>query len=71
MSPDPGPTLPPVAPDVLAAAVESLTSRLRKKLDAAVEQYATLPVTAAEGAAQPSAAARTRSSPSPPAPTAP
>ncbi|GJF30958.1 hypothetical protein KNE206_36580 [Kitasatospora sp. NE20-6] len=49
MSPDTGPTLPPVAPEVLAAAVESLTSRLRKKLDAAVEQYAALPVTAAEG----------------------
>ncbi|NEA67391.1 SWIM zinc finger family protein, partial [Streptomyces sp. SID12488] len=32
--------LPPVAPDVVAAAVESLTSRLRKKLDAATEQYA-------------------------------
>ncbi|NEC89950.1 SWIM zinc finger family protein [Streptomyces sp. SID12501] len=32
--------LPPVAPDVVAAAVESLTSRLRKKLDAAIEQYA-------------------------------
>ncbi|WP_329269384.1 hypothetical protein [Streptomyces sp. NBC_01451] len=32
--------LPPVAPDVMAAAVESLTSRLRRKLDAAIEQYA-------------------------------
>ncbi|GAA5019459.1 SWIM zinc finger family protein [Kitasatospora paranensis] len=38
---------PPVAPEVVAAAVEALTSRLRKKLDAAVEQYAALPVTAA------------------------
>nr|WP_095877138.1 hypothetical protein [Streptomyces sp. TLI_235] len=38
------PQLPPVAPEVLAAAVESLTSRLRKKLDAAIEQYAGLPV---------------------------
>ncbi|MEU2730279.1 hypothetical protein ABZ650_21435 [Streptomyces griseoviridis] len=36
--------LPPVAPDVVAAAVESLTSRLRKKLDAAIEGYAALPV---------------------------
>jgi SWIM zinc finger len=33
-------TLPPAAPGVVAAAVEGLTSRLRKKLDAAVEQYA-------------------------------
>ncbi|MFD9129904.1 hypothetical protein ACFV0G_34910, partial [Kitasatospora sp. NPDC059571] len=39
--------LPPVAPAVVADAVEGLTSRLRKKLDAAVEQYAALPVTAA------------------------
>ncbi|NNN31820.1 hypothetical protein HLK59_15890 [Streptomyces sp. S3(2020)] len=38
--------LPPVAPEVVAAAVEQLTSRLRKKLDAAIETYATLPVTA-------------------------
>ncbi|MES5820636.1 hypothetical protein [Streptomyces sp. RG80] len=37
--------LPPVAPEVVAAAVEQLTSRLRKKLDAAIETYATLPVT--------------------------
>ncbi|MBE4741046.1 hypothetical protein [Streptomyces caniscabiei] len=42
--------LPPVAPDVVAAAVESLTSRLRKKLDAAVETYAALPVTVDGGA---------------------
>ncbi|MFF0595107.1 hypothetical protein [Streptomyces antibioticus] len=42
--------LPPVAPDVVAAAVESLTARLRKKLDAAIESYAALPVTATDGA---------------------
>ncbi|HSX96970.1 MAG TPA: hypothetical protein VLG91_06210, partial [Streptomyces sp.] len=42
--------LPPVAPDVVAAAVESLTSRLRKKLDAAIETYAAVPVTADGGA---------------------
>ncbi|MXM65443.1 hypothetical protein GR925_18800 [Streptomyces sp. HUCO-GS316] len=41
--------LPPVAPDVVAAAVESLTSRLRKKLDAAIESYAVTPVTADDG----------------------
>ncbi|GAA1017661.1 hypothetical protein Aple_024240 [Acrocarpospora pleiomorpha] len=41
-----GISLPPVAPDVVAAAVEGLTSRLRKKLDAAIEQYAALPVEA-------------------------
>ncbi|MEO3788229.1 hypothetical protein ABGB12_33295 [Actinocorallia sp. B10E7] len=40
--------LPPVAPDVTAAAVENLTSRLRKKLDAAVEQYAAAPATAGD-----------------------
>lgn len=38
--------LPPVAPEVVAAAVEQLTSRLRKKLDAAIETYAALPVIA-------------------------
>ncbi|MDC2956696.1 SWIM zinc finger family protein [Streptomyces gilvifuscus] len=38
--------LPPVAPEVVAAAVEQLTSRLRKKLDATIETYTTLPVTA-------------------------
>lgn len=43
------PELPPAAPEVVAAAVEGLTSRLRKKLDAAIEAYAALPV-AAEGA---------------------
>ncbi|MDX2544013.1 SWIM zinc finger family protein [Streptomyces sp. WI04-05B] len=42
--------LPPAAPDVVAAAVEALTSRLRGKLDAAIELYATTPVTA-DGAA--------------------
>ncbi|MEV6157661.1 hypothetical protein AB0L53_45725 [Nonomuraea sp. NPDC052129] len=36
--------LPPAAPQLVAAAVEGLTSRLRKKLDAAIEQYAALPV---------------------------
>ncbi|TQJ85408.1 hypothetical protein [Streptomyces sp. SLBN-31] len=36
--------LPPVAPEVVAAAVEQLTSRLRKKLDATIETYSTLPV---------------------------
>ncbi|WP_215452098.1 SWIM zinc finger family protein [Streptomyces sp. ATCC 21386] len=41
--------LPPVAPEVVAAAVESLTSRLRKKLDAAVETYAALPVEVDDG----------------------
>ncbi|WP_329342814.1 SWIM zinc finger family protein [Streptomyces sp. NBC_00663] len=41
--------LPPVAPEVVAAAVEQLTSRLRKKLDAAIETYAALPVSV-EGA---------------------
>ncbi|MGW3137582.1 hypothetical protein [Streptomyces sp. NPDC001139] len=39
------PELPRVAPDVMAAAVEQLTSRLRKKLDATIETYLTLPVT--------------------------
>lgn len=40
--------LPSVAPAVVAAAVEGLTSRLRKKLDAAVEQYASLAVEVGE-----------------------
>ncbi|MGW3661976.1 hypothetical protein [Streptomyces sp. NPDC005141] len=40
------PELPSVAPDVVASAVESLTSRLRKKLDASIESYAALPVVA-------------------------
>ncbi|NEB05741.1 hypothetical protein [Streptomyces sp. SID13726] len=43
------PQLPPAAPEVVAAAVEGLTSRLRKKLDAAVESYATLPVADSDG----------------------
>ncbi|WP_329264558.1 SWIM zinc finger family protein [Streptomyces sp. NBC_01478] len=43
------PQLPPVAPEVAAAAVEALTSRLRKKLDAAIETYVAAPVTV-EGA---------------------
>ena len=38
-------TLPPVAPDVVADAVESLSPRLRKKLDAAIEQYGADPIT--------------------------
>ncbi|MGV9316498.1 hypothetical protein ACWDR0_30575 [Streptomyces sp. NPDC003691] len=38
------PELPPTAPEVTAAAVAGLTSRLLKKLDAAVEAYAALPV---------------------------
>ncbi|MFD5519354.1 hypothetical protein [Streptomyces sp. NPDC127066] len=38
--------LPPVAPDVVASAVEGLTSRLLKKLDAAIASYAALPVLA-------------------------
>ncbi|MFF2026448.1 hypothetical protein ACFVW2_32225 [Streptomyces sp. NPDC058171] len=36
--------LPPAAPEVTAAAVAGLTSRLRKKLDAAVEALAAVPV---------------------------
>ncbi|GAA4219530.1 hypothetical protein [Actinocatenispora rupis] len=40
------PTLPPVAPDVLAEAVEGLSPRLRKKLDTTIERYATAPVLA-------------------------
>ncbi|MFJ5306979.1 hypothetical protein [Streptomyces sp. NPDC088350] len=39
------PELPPVAPELAAAAVEALTSRLRKKLDAAIETYVAAPVT--------------------------
>lgn len=42
--------LPPAAPDVVAAAVEGLTSRLRKKLDASIETYAAFPVTVDGGA---------------------
>ncbi|MDB1086126.1 hypothetical protein PJ985_00840 [Streptomyces sp. ACA25] len=39
---------PPVAPDVFAAAVEGLSSRLRKRLDAAIERCATAPAGAAD-----------------------
>ncbi|WP_030217374.1 hypothetical protein [Streptomyces bikiniensis] len=46
MSPEP---LPPVAPDVLADAVEQLSARLRKKLDAAIEGCAERAVRAADG----------------------
>ncbi|MEV8637437.1 hypothetical protein AB0395_37935 [Streptosporangium sp. NPDC051023] len=42
----PATQLPPVEPHVTAAAVEDLTPRLRKKLDAAIERCATLPVVA-------------------------
>ncbi|MFG3381316.1 hypothetical protein [Streptomyces sp. NPDC047999] len=42
--------LPPVAPEVVAAAVEGLTSRLRKKLDAAIERCAAAPVAVEDGA---------------------
>ncbi|MGW7333634.1 hypothetical protein ACWGIU_34535, partial [Streptomyces sp. NPDC054840] len=41
--------LPPVAPEVLAEAVENLTPRLRKKLDAATEGCAAGAVPAADG----------------------
>ncbi|MEU0411891.1 hypothetical protein ABZ307_29275 [Streptomyces griseorubiginosus] len=43
------PPLPPAVPEVVAAAVESLTSRLRRKLDAAIESYAALPVAELDG----------------------
>ncbi|MFF7277068.1 hypothetical protein [Streptomyces griseorubiginosus] len=43
------PQLPPAVPEVVAAAVEGLTSRLRKKLDTAVESYAALPVAELDG----------------------
>ncbi|WP_031049501.1 hypothetical protein [Streptomyces sp. NRRL F-5650] len=46
--PDTAPVLPPVAPEVLAAAVESLTTRLRGRLDAAVEALAANPVDTAD-----------------------
>ncbi|MEV7675432.1 hypothetical protein [Streptomyces sp. NPDC088752] len=42
-------SLPPVAPDVLAEAVEQLSARLRKKLDAAIEGCAEHAVPAADG----------------------
>ncbi|MFH8574560.1 hypothetical protein OHB11_01860 [Streptomyces zaomyceticus] len=41
--------LPPVAPDVLAEAVEQLSARLRKKLDAAVAECAARAEPAADG----------------------
>ncbi|MFB6812698.1 SWIM zinc finger family protein, partial [Streptomyces sp. NPDC056387] len=40
---------PPVAPEVLAEAVENLTARLRKKLDAAIEGCAAGAVRADDG----------------------
>ncbi|MEW2137938.1 hypothetical protein AB0892_15270 [Streptomyces sp. NPDC005409] len=43
------PELPPVAPEVLAEAVESLTARLRKKLDAAIESCAAAATRGADG----------------------
>ncbi|MBD0418276.1 hypothetical protein H0H10_03675 [Streptomyces sp. TRM S81-3] len=41
--------LPPVAPEVVASAVEGLTTRLRGRLDAAVKALAAEPVTAEDG----------------------
>ncbi|GHB75130.1 hypothetical protein GCM10010306_081440 [Streptomyces umbrinus] len=41
--------LPPVAPEVFTSAVESLTTRLRGRLDAAVEALTATPVTAEGG----------------------
>ncbi|MGW6977657.1 hypothetical protein ACWGAU_39615, partial [Streptomyces sp. NPDC054952] len=41
--------LPPVAPEVLAEAVENLTARLRKKLDAAIEACASEAVAGPDG----------------------
>ncbi|MFD9677946.1 hypothetical protein ACFWAO_39375, partial [Streptomyces sp. NPDC059981] len=41
--------LPPVAPEVLAEAVEGLTARLRRRLDAAIAECGAGAVTAAEG----------------------
>jgi len=41
--------LPPVAPEVFASAVESLTTRLRGRLDAAVEAMTATPVTVEGG----------------------
>ncbi|MGW5848838.1 hypothetical protein ACWFQ8_12960 [Streptomyces sp. NPDC055254] len=53
MSPDntagPGTVLPPVAPEVLAEAVENLTARLRKKLDAAIAACGADAVRATDG----------------------
>ncbi|XIE77260.1 hypothetical protein AB6O49_00925 [Streptomyces sp. SBR177] len=44
--------LPPVAPDVLADAVEQLSARLRKKLDAAIADCAERAVVAADGSVE-------------------
>ncbi|WP_426368442.1 hypothetical protein [Streptomyces sp. E-08] len=44
--------LPPVAPDVLADAVEQLSARLRKKLDAAVADCADRAAAAADGSVE-------------------
>ncbi|MFE7424811.1 hypothetical protein [Streptomyces sp. NPDC057545] len=44
--------LPPVAPDVLADAVEQLSARLRKKLDAAISGCADRPSAMADGAVE-------------------
>ncbi|MER5812594.1 hypothetical protein ABT143_31150, partial [Streptomyces sp. NPDC002033] len=41
--------LPPVAPEVLAEAVEGLTARLRRRLDAAIAECGAGAVTATEG----------------------
>ncbi|MCB5169142.1 hypothetical protein LG634_30585 [Streptomyces bambusae] len=49
MTPEPTVTLPPVAPAVLAEAVEGLTGRLRKKLDAAIADCAGSAVSAPDG----------------------
>ncbi|MYS72307.1 hypothetical protein GTY88_18045, partial [Streptomyces sp. SID5926] len=46
--PDTAPSLPPVAPEVFAAAVEGLSTRLRRRLDAAVESLAATSADAAE-----------------------
>ncbi|MFD7699889.1 hypothetical protein [Streptomyces caelestis] len=42
-------SLPPVAPEVFASAVENLTTRLRGRLDAAVEALAGTPVATGDG----------------------
>ncbi|MEV5550538.1 hypothetical protein AB0L35_31120 [Streptomyces sp. NPDC052309] len=47
--PGPDTPLPPVAPEVVASAVEGLTTRLRGRLDAAVKALAAEPVTAEDG----------------------
>ncbi|MEV8452515.1 hypothetical protein AB0467_08145 [Streptomyces sp. NPDC052095] len=45
-------TLPPVAPDVLADAVEQLSPRLRRKLDAAITDCAARALATADGAVE-------------------